>query len=29
MCSSEGDQQDLAVFSGVVELGDEGKGILA
>lgn len=27
VCSSEGDQQDLQVFSGVVE--DEGKGALA
>lgn len=29
VCSSEGNQQDLEVFSGVVELGDEGKGTLA
>lgn len=26
VCSSEGDQWDLEVFFGVVELGDEGKG---
>lgn len=29
VCSSEGDQEDLEVFPGVVELGDEGKGALA
>lgn len=29
VCSSEGDQRDLEVFFGVVEMGDEGKGTLA